>query len=929
MKVLDHWDRNTVHFLHTHLAAATKEIRIATGFFTVQGYDLLRGAWDGKHILILVGFDENSAERLKAKLIEDIMAHLARWDVQDRREAVLDLVRKLQAGALQIVEREVDMLADARIRHGDHAKLYIIDEHLVLVGSSNLTVSGLRHNYEAVSGNDQPERVQQWIALFQHYWEAEDTYDLTQALLEALLRWLEFALPYDVYLRTILALVREDDTLAPRSSYKLPVEYQQVVIERMLRQIKAWRGAFLVASTGLGKTIMATHVAYRLRVENEILNVMVFAPKQIRPDWELALSSAGISYEIYTRDLLDQPATKRNHQVRKMLAALENVDEKYLILIDESQRFRNRINATGDRERHSFTRLMDIIERKNPKVILLTATPFAKGVEDLNNQLYLLPHTAPRNTMRADGQLAFDGMADYVMDPHIWFVNDTEHFFEEFMDLPVCTVISTSQVAKNFATKTDEGEYIDFGEQRRWLPQIEIRKVKVPLPLEVEMSQALDQGYFKHEMMSFKSRIGFQRTESTIEQQATVAWMSSPLALQDVIQNTMNDTYDVDFVRSQRERQSYLGGIREKLTAFRYSDDHKLQALIYYLEQFLENDQKVIIFTERLATAMYLEKAIGALLPQAHVANVVRETEAGTYELKDFDAEVYDLILDFAPEANRDKLDDKRKARKLDILITTDAYSAGVNLQDASVVISYDIAWTPETIIQRAGRILRFWTKPRHVSLYVFVGNFVHDMDRRHESARVEERMQRLVQRTRHAEKFSELPIIPEGESARYESLGPLSQVTIEALGLVDITEIEEFSGVSRFLTHITELNQQQERARQIPDDITSALQYPGDKHLIYLLLCYQGEYHWTLYDLDRKQLIDLKEDALLEMLRCPQDTLPATIDPRTVEIHAQEAKMLWAQQMDINVPESVERICAMYLLPESADEATLFQAAI
>lgn len=926
MNTLDHWDRDTVTFLRKQLAKAVKEIRIATGFFTIQGYDLLRKALDKKHVSILVGFDENSAERLKAKMVEDIMAHLARWDVQDRREAVLDLVSKIQAGALRIVEHEVETLTDARIRRGDHAKLYIIDNHLILVGSSNLTYSGLRANYEAVSGNDDSVRVQQWLTWFQQYWDAKDTYDLTQALLEALLRWLELALPYDVYLRTILALVREDDTVAPRTSYKTPVQYQQVVIERILRQLKAWRGAFLVASTGLGKTIMATHAAYRLRMENEILNVMVFAPKQMRPDWERALSSAGLSYEIYTRDLLDQPETKNNHQVRRMVLALKNVDEKYIIFIDESQRFRNRINATGDRDRHSFTRLVDIIERKQPKVILLTATPFAKGVEDLNNQLYLLPHTAPRNTVRSDGQLAFEGMADYVLEQHIWSVSDTDDFFEKFMDLPVCTVISTSQVAKNFATKTDEGEYIDFGEHRRWLPQIEIRKVKTPLPLEVEMSQALDNGYFKHEMVSFKSRIGFHRTESTVEQNATVAWMSSPLALQEVIQKTIGNDYDVSFIRPQADRQATLGSILDKLIAFTYEDDQKLQALLYYLKQFVANHQKVIVFTERLATAVYLEKAICALLPQVQVANVVQEVEPGTYELKDFDTEVYDLILDFAPEANEDKIDEKRKAKKLDVFITTDAYSAGVNLQDASVVISYDIAWTPEIIIQRAGRILRFWTKPRRVSLFVFVANFMHDMERQRESQRVEQRMRKLVQRTRHAEKFSELPIIPEGESASYEALGPLAQVTIEALGLVDITEIEEFSGVSQFLMHITELNQNQEYARKIPDDITSALKYQGEQHLIYLLLRYQAEYHWVLYDLGSRQLVNLKEDALLEILRCTHGIPPATVDPRTIETYAQKAKHLWSQHMHIEVPESVERICAMYLLPETADEGAIFQ---
>ncbi len=41
------------------------------------------------------------------------------------------------------------------------------------------------------------------------------------------------------------------------------------------------------------------------------------------------------------------------------------------------------------------------------------------------------------------------------------------------------------------------------------------------------------------------------------------------------------------------------------------------------------------------------------------------------------------------------------------ILIATDALSEGQNLQDADMVINYDIHWNPVRIIQRMGRIDR------------------------------------------------------------------------------------------------------------------------------------------------------------------------------------------------------------------------------
>ena len=134
-----------------------------------------------------------------------------------------------------------------------HAKLYIVDETAAAVGSSNLTISGLLRNTEGMSLVTDPERVRFWVQQYDDYWNAPDTYDLTQALLEALLRWLELSPPYDVYLKTIKALVPEDPTLPPRDDYKMPVKFQLVVIERVLRQLDEWRGAMLVPRQGLVK----------------------------------------------------------------------------------------------------------------------------------------------------------------------------------------------------------------------------------------------------------------------------------------------------------------------------------------------------------------------------------------------------------------------------------------------------------------------------------------------------------------------------------------------------------------------------------------------------------------------------------------------------------------------------------------------------
>ena len=49
----------------------------------------------------------------------------------------------------------------------------------------------------------------------------------------------------------------------------------------------------------------------------------------------------------------------------------------------------------------------------------------------------------------------------------------------------------------------------------------------------------------------------------------------------------------------------------------------------------------------------------------------------------------------------------KRRTKNLDILISTDVLSEGVNLQEAGAICNYDIHWNPVRLIQRIGRVDR------------------------------------------------------------------------------------------------------------------------------------------------------------------------------------------------------------------------------
>jgi hypothetical protein len=58
------------------------------------------------------------------------------------------------------------------------------------------------------------------------------------------------------------------------------------------------------------------------------------------------------------------------------------------------------------------------------------------------------------------------------------------------------------------------------------------------------------------------------------------------------------------------------------------------------------------------------------------------------------------------------------RAEAIDLLITTDLLSEGLNLQDASVVVHLDLPWTAARLTQRLGRVWRMDSRHDHVHEY-------------------------------------------------------------------------------------------------------------------------------------------------------------------------------------------------------------------
>lgn len=124
-------------------------------------------------------------------------------------------------------------------------------------------------------------------------------------------------------------------------------------------------------------------------------------------------------------------------------------------------------------------------------------------------------------------------------------------------------------------------------------------------------------------------------------------------------------------------------------------NDDKIRELVRILhEDERVQGKKVIIFSEYKATADYIYREL------------LKAGFAGVFEIDgQTKGNRYELIQRFAPYYN-----DSSSAQiedEIQILIATDVLAEGLNLQDASCLINYELHWNPVRLMQRIGRVDR------------------------------------------------------------------------------------------------------------------------------------------------------------------------------------------------------------------------------
>ncbi len=232
---------------------------------------------------------------------------------------------------------------------------------------------------------------------------------------------------------------------------------------------------------------------------------------------------------------------------------------------------------------------------------------------------------------------------------------------------------------------------------------------------------------------------------------------------------------------------------------FCYENDPKLEVLKQlitnpkYKSEKLSNiptlnGKKFIVFTQYKDTAYYLYHNLRDWIERevdlhpwlkdkrtdrVKIALVTGETDTTTK---------INYIKRFAPKANAGE-EEVRKYGEIEILISTDALSEGVNLQDADAVVNFDLPWNPMIIVQRVGRVNRIGNEKD-----VYVLNFTP-------SGEIEVLVGIL---NKLKQKIEDITLVVGKES---KILSPEEEISVETFGErikkiseLSMTDLEEFS---------------------------------------------------------------------------------------------------------------------------------------
>src|ERR1700694_1769066 len=729
------------------------ELSIATGYVNLGGLRQLSATVAGRGVRLLLGAAPSPGLNAEVPLDRFEMAllnlrkdrDLARFP-PSRAFAALAEVQTWLSGSDVAVRRYLTQFL--------HGKAYLFGDHkdarAALITSANLTGAGLFRNLELCLVNYQPGVAGAAIEWFDHLWAEAGEYK--PDLLSLLFPDPGLIDPHTVYLRALLELY-EAEVMAgpagpPPSSVQL-APFQRDGYDRARAILKRFHGVVYADGVGTGETEigLAFVEEYALRQQR---NVLVVCPAQLKENWSRRLLATRlpaqvISYQELASDEQLAPNALNRHRV------LHSAKDTFrLVIVDEAHALRS-ADTTWYR---SMERLLG---GEQKEVVLLTATPINNGLWDLYNLVMVFARhdrafaSAGIPSIRSLFLSAGANQKDPEnLDPDVLFpladlvsVRRDRLFIERYYPnavfpdgTPVRFPTPAPETRRYDLDAAHKGLFDEITNAISGLTMARYRPSAYIIGAEEEVSEATLAGLLQSGVLKrFESC--WWACLKTVERMIAAhdaflaAWNIGRVPSREVLKAAahaeMDDAGMAGWVEQQLESdpeafpidrfkaeyskhveadRELLVKIRTRLSTLGADSDPKLTLLRSILEQ--SPSQKIAVFATFAESIEYLDEHLAK-----KVAGRSRVTVIGTQS--DPDSRLAALGR-FCPKTVV-REDYVPPDGEVDMLLSTDVLSEGQNLQQAAHVISYDMPWNPQRVVQRYGRVIRLKSEHTRVTL--------------------------------------------------------------------------------------------------------------------------------------------------------------------------------------------------------------------
>ncbi len=398
----------TVRDRANQLAEGSDAVKIAVGYFFISGFELLaEDLEDTNTVQILIGHETNAEtiEQLK-QIFSD---GLEEFDLEEAREGVKKFYK-----LSQLEQVDVKVYAEDKTRF--HPKLYLYrypeDSPVkslgsAIVGSSNLSASGLTGNIELNVEKRDSSSIRYLDSWFNELWE--DAEPFSPELMKEILRESQFKdaideadrerreqepkkrtpaseseliSPYEATKRFIIEQFPTEvdegsllEDISGEYDEKLP-EFQQDAVRAARRPLEKYNGVILADSVGLGKSYIGAPLIQEGTTEQD--QVLVIGPNRLENMWMQEMFGEYSSNQEPVFDLrADATYISFSRLSRLSEKDIQHFRSYDYVLIDEAHKLRNR----GTKR---YAKLQ-AIGRQGKKFVCLTATPVQNSVRDVDN----------------------------------------------------------------------------------------------------------------------------------------------------------------------------------------------------------------------------------------------------------------------------------------------------------------------------------------------------------------------------------------------------------------------------------------------------------------------------------------------------------------------------------------------------------------